>query len=78
MLVAIDPEHWHTFSEMTLSQFAKTLLTLAKTVDLTRYQKSLRGPKKPAPKRTAYHHGGHASTHWILSKRPNHQEIPKA
>ena len=31
MLVAIDPEEWHVFSEMTLTQFAKTLLTLAKT-----------------------------------------------
>ncbi len=77
MLVAIDPEEWHVFSEMTLPQFAQTLLSLAKTVDLGRYQKKPRGPKKPAQKRTAYHNGGHASTHKILTKRPHRKEITK-
>ena len=77
MLVAIDPEEWHVFTEMTLSQFAQTLLSLAKTVDLPRYQKKPRGPKKPAPKRTAYHNGGHASTYKILAKRTNRKEISK-
>ena len=77
MLVAIDPEEWHVFSEMTLTQFVKTLLTLAKTIDLSRYQKSTRGPKQPASKRTANHNGGHASTHKILTKRPNRKAITK-
>ena len=77
MLVAIDPEEWQVFTEMTLTQFAQTLLTLAKTVDLLRYQKKPRSPKKPAQKRTAYHNGGHASTHKILAKLANCKEISK-
>ena len=36
MMVAIEPEHWTVFSEMSLTEFAKTLLKLAKTLDLTR------------------------------------------
>ena len=77
MRVAIEEEHWQTFSTMTLTQFAKTQLTLAQTIDLSRSQKSTRSPKQPAPKRTASHNGGHASTHKLLSKRPNRQEITK-
>ncbi len=62
---------------MTLTQFAQSLLCLAKTVDLGRYQKKPRSPKKPAPKRTADHNGGHASTHKTLSNRPHRKEITK-
>ena len=71
MLVAIEPKHWTVFSEMSLTEFAKTLLKLAKTLDLTRYRKRRRGPKKPATPRTQYHNGGHAST----AKIPRTQKV---
>lgn len=69
MMVAIEPAQWTVFSEMSLTQFAKTLLNLAKSLDLTRHRKRRRGPKKPATPRTKYHNGGHASTAKILALR---------
>ena len=69
MMVAIEPEHWTVFSQMSLTEFAKTLLKLAKTLDLIRHRKRRRGPKKPATPRTKYHNGGHASTAKILALR---------
>ena len=69
MMVAIEPEHWTVFSQMSLTEFAKTLLKLAKTLDLTRCRKRRRGPKKPATPRTKYHNGRHASTAKILALR---------
>ena len=69
MMVAIEPDHWTVFSQMSLTEFAKLLLTLAKTLDLTRYRKHRRGPKKPATPRTKYHNGGHASTAKLLALR---------
>ena len=68
-MVAVEPDHWAVFSEISLTEFAKTLLKLAKTLDLTRYRKRRRGPKKPATPRTQYHNGGHASTAKILALR---------
>lgn len=69
MMVAIEPEHWTVFSQMSLTEFAKTLLRLAKSLDLTRHRKRRRGPKTPATSRAKYHNGGHASTAKILALR---------
>lgn len=69
MLVAIPPEEWTPFATMPLSEFARHLVKLAKNVDLTRHQKHRRGPKKPAPKKSQYHNGGHASTAKLLALR---------
>ena len=67
----VDSFHCRRFagSTMSLTKFAKTLLRLAKSLDLTRYRKRRRGPKKPATPRTKYHNGGHASTAKILALR---------
>ena len=54
MLIQNSAEHWTAFSEMSVSQFAKTLLDLARQMDLTRYLKTRRGPKKPPPKKQRY------------------------
>ena len=67
LMVAIAPAQWTVFSKMSLTQFAKTLLNLAKSLDLSRQRR--RGPKKPATPRTKYHNGGHASTAKILALR---------
>ncbi|MGH7948606.1 MAG: transposase [Candidatus Binataceae bacterium] len=69
MMVAIPPEHWRLFATMSLSEFVKHLKSLAKRVDVVRYRKHRRGPKKPAPARGQYHNGGHASTAKILALR---------
>lgn len=69
MMVQIPAPHWNVFAVMTIAQFAKLLLTLAGKIDLSRYPKSKRGPKKKPPKRDRYHNGGHISTAKVLAKR---------
>ena len=69
MMVAIPAEHWTPFATMPLKEFAKFLKTLARHVDITRYTKHKRGPKKPATPRGKYNNGGHASTHKVLALR---------
>jgi hypothetical protein len=69
MMVAIPPEHWVPFATMSRKQFVNTLKSLAKRVDLNRYRKHHRGPKKPPTPKSAYHNGGHASTHKMLATR---------
>jgi hypothetical protein len=69
MMVQIPAPHWSVFASMTLAQFAKTLLQLARKLEPSRYPKSKRSPKKPPPKRGRYHNGGHISTFRVLAKR---------
>jgi hypothetical protein len=69
MMVQIPAPHWNVFAKMTIAQFAKKLLELARNLELSHYPKSKRGPKKPPPKRGRYHNGGHVSTFRVLAKR---------
>ena len=49
MMVQIPAPHWNVFKNMTIAQFTKSLRELARNIDLSRYPKSKRGPKKPPP-----------------------------
>jgi hypothetical protein len=69
MMVAVPAEHWTVFATMTLKQFVAQLKSLAKRVDVEKFRKSKRGPKKPPPPHEKYHNGGHASTEKILRSR---------
>lgn len=69
MMVALPPERWEVFQHMNAAEFAATLKEIAGHVDLARYRKSRRGPKKPKPKRQKYRNGGHVSTHQLLTER---------
>jgi hypothetical protein len=69
MMVQIPAPHWNVFANMNIAQFAKLLLQLASEINLSRYPKSKRGPKKPPPKRDRYHNGGHISTAKVLAAR---------
>ncbi len=69
MMIAWPSDQWAVFAVMTTRTFAKTLKTIAAQVDLERYRKSPRGPKKPPPKKTRYQNGGHVSTHKLLRDR---------
>jgi IS4 transposase len=66
MMIAVPPASWDVFARMPLAEFAKALKQIATKVDLERYRKSRRGPKKPPPKKSRYQHGGHVSTHKLL------------
>jgi IS4 transposase len=70
MMVALPPPRWAVFRGMEPEQFAAALKEIAAHVDLSRYRKSKRGPKKPPPKRGRYQNGGHVSTHKLLTARP--------
>lgn len=68
MMIAIPTPHWQIFAEMTATQLAHCLKTIAQHVKLTRYQKHTRGPKKKPPKRSSYKNGGHVSTAKLLQQ----------
>jgi DDE family transposase len=67
MMIAIPEEHWHIFRTLSVTEMASVLKELASHLEFARYQKHPRGPKKPAPKKTAYVNGGHISTFKILN-----------
>jgi hypothetical protein len=70
MMVALPPPCWAPFRRMTPLELATALREIAAQMDLSRYRKSRRGPKKPSPKRRRYRNGGHVSTHKLLTDRP--------
>jgi len=59
MMIAIPAPHWQIFAEMTVTQLARCLITIAQHAKLARYQKHARGPKKKPPERSPYKNGGH-------------------
>ncbi len=58
-----------TLSHPPPIRFAQTLARLAKQVDLKRYPKHKRGPKKPRPKQTSGQKNHHVSTAKLLAKK---------
>jgi DDE family transposase len=69
MMVAIPPKHWRCWADLTPQALAAVLKDLAQQVDLAKYKKSPRGPKKKPPKRKAYKNGHHLSTAKVLAGR---------
>jgi len=69
MMIAIPAPHWALFRECSDQEFAHVLRELASSVNLARYQKHPRGPKKKPPERTAYQNGKHVSTAKLLAQR---------
>jgi len=69
MMIAIPEKHWKVFSRMTPREFANTLRMLASKVNLRRFKKHPRGPKKPQPKRTYDKKHPHVSTFRLLAAR---------
>ena len=69
MMIAIDDSQWEIFSQMTRKEFVAILIMLAKKVNLAKYKKHPRGPKKPPAKRRSDPKIPHVSTARILKKR---------
>jgi len=69
MMIAIPAPHWALFRELAVKVFANILRELASSVNLARYQKHPRGPKKPPPERPTYQNGKHVSTAKLLAQR---------
>jgi hypothetical protein len=68
MMVALPAGQWATFAAMTALELAAALKEMARGIDLRRYRKTTRGPKKPKA-RKKYRNGGHVSTHRLLLNR---------
>ena len=62
MMIAIGSEDWTAYQNLSAKELAEVLREMARGIDLNRYQKSTRGPKKPVA-RKEYKNGGHVSTH---------------
>jgi Transposase DDE domain len=69
MMIAIPAPHWVLFRVLSDQAFANVLRELASSVNLARYQKHPRGPKKKPPARTTYQNGKHVSTAKLLAQR---------
>jgi IS4 transposase len=69
MMIAVPGEHWAIFRDMTDAKFARILEDIAGHVNLSKYRKHPRGPKKPPPKKTKYKNGGHVATARLLAGR---------
>ena len=51
MEIAIPAEDWRIFVQMSLAEFGQFLRNCAEGVNLKRFRKSPRGPKKPTTKK---------------------------
>ena len=69
MMIAIPAPHWTLFRTLSDQEFAGALRELASSVDLAKYQKHPRGPKKKPPERIPYQNGYHVSTAKLLAQR---------
>jgi hypothetical protein len=69
MMVALPPEEWAFIRSMSLKDYAAFLKRLARNVDLERYPKAHRGPKKAKPKRHYDPNHPHVSVAKLLLAR---------
>jgi hypothetical protein len=69
MMIAVPPRCWRPFRDMEDAEFANVLQQLATNIDLAKFQKHPRGPKKPPPKKTSGAKIKHVATARILEKR---------
>jgi hypothetical protein len=69
MTAILPPCYWRErFGNMSAAEMVKILLALAEEVDMRRFQKSKRGPKKPPPKRTRGETGHYATARVLANK----------
>ena len=69
MMIAIPTPKWTMFRALTPAQLARVLKELAANMNLRRYRKHPRGPKKPPPQRARCKNGGHVSTAKLITQR---------
>jgi Transposase DDE domain len=67
MEIAVEESVWTRYESMSARRLAKELLGLAKRVQLTRYPKKKRGPKKPQPRKKSGAGSPHLATARVLA-----------
>lgn len=73
LLIAIPQDRWALLSSLTLPAFTEQLLHIGSKIDMKAYRKSVRGPKKPPPKKKGNKRTVHVSTKRLLEKRKTGQ-----
>jgi len=69
MLTAIDESEWEALTPQDVVGVAKFLRRVSRHVDVASYRKSVRGAKRPPPRRKRCKAGTHVSTHRLLQER---------
>lgn len=69
MMVVLPEERWDELDDVSSTDFAAEIRSTIGGMDLSLYRKSIRGPKKPPPKRRNRRNSVHVSTKRILDKR---------
>jgi len=67
VLIAVTENERAVFTQASPSELATLLLDIASYVDLKKYEKNPRGPKKPPIKRTQFKGHTHVSTARLLN-----------
>jgi hypothetical protein len=71
LLVVLPSSRWAVLDSMAPEALARTLVQIARSMDLEYYAKSTRGPKKPKPKPKHLKRNVHVSTMELLAEREN-------
>ena len=69
MMITIPDSYWLVFSRLTQTQLIELIKTLAANVNLSRFQKHPRGPKKPTKKRKTDKRKPHVSTARVIASK---------
>jgi hypothetical protein len=77
MRIALPAQEWENCRGMPLEELAGLLRKVAQQVQLHRYPKSHRGPKKPKPKRRYSRKHPHVSTAGLLDERKARKQRAK-
>ncbi|WP_335002196.1 transposase [Nostoc sp.] len=76
MMIAIPPDEWCVFQNMTFTELSQTLKHLAGLVKLRTFRRHPRDPKKAQPKRTYLKNKPHVSTFKILNQKKLQNNTP--
>jgi len=68
MEIAVPDEQWAVFREGTVSETAAMLVELSSWMDLSKFKKHKRGPKKPPRPKTKHKGKPHVSTAKLLAQ----------
>jgi hypothetical protein len=69
LLIALPEARWSEVPEMPLEIYCDELLKISRSIKMKVYGKSVRGPKKPPPKKKGNKRTVHVSTKRLLEKR---------
>ncbi|MBS3029753.1 MAG: hypothetical protein EZY12_21845 [Dolichospermum sp. DET69] len=76
MMIAIPPQEWRVFQNITFTELSQILKHLAGQVKLRAFRRHPRGPKTAQPKRTYLKNKPHVSTAKILAQRTQKINTP--